>query len=239
MIRVIRWLLGFLPIRLVRRSIVSYDQDGLISWHNADFQHHSRFKSAYAAGHATGSWNNSNIEWRAHVGLWAAEVASHLAGDFVECGVNRGGLSRAIVDYLDWNSLGRRFYLLDTFEGFDPRWPAATTKNWEYGETLSAVQATFADFERIKIVKGAVPDTLAEVDSDAIAFLHLDMNTAEPERLSVAYFWPRMVKGGLLLIDDYGWSGHEAQKAAHDEIALANGFSILSLPTGQGIAIKP
>ena len=38
-------------------------------------------------------------------------------GDFVECGVNKGFLSSAIMEYLDWNSLDRGFYLLDTFAG--------------------------------------------------------------------------------------------------------------------------
>ena len=57
--------------------------------------------------------------WRVHVGLWTAYSASKLKGDFVECGVNKGFLSSAIMEYLDWNSLDRTFYLMDTFSGID------------------------------------------------------------------------------------------------------------------------
>lgn len=60
--------------------------------------------------------------WRVHIGLWAGFTASKLAGDFVECGVNRGFLSSAIMEFLDWDSLNRTFFLLDTFEGVDPRY---------------------------------------------------------------------------------------------------------------------
>jgi hypothetical protein len=62
------------------------------------------------------------IHWRAHIALWAAFSARTLEGDFVECGVNRGFMSSAIMEYLDWDSLGKTFYLLDTFAGLDRRY---------------------------------------------------------------------------------------------------------------------
>jgi hypothetical protein len=43
-----------------------------------------------------------------------------LDGDFVECGVNYGFLSSAVMEFLDWDRLGKTFYLLDTFAGIDP-----------------------------------------------------------------------------------------------------------------------
>jgi O-methyltransferase len=42
-------------------------------------------------------------------------------GDFVECGVNRGGLSRAVIHYVDFDRLDKRFWLLDTYEGLVDR----------------------------------------------------------------------------------------------------------------------
>ena len=74
--------------------------------------------TAYARGViAVGS--DYQWHWRVHVGLWAAFSASKLDGDFVECGVNRGFLSSAIMEDLDWDRLGKTFYLLDTFAGVD------------------------------------------------------------------------------------------------------------------------
>ena len=77
------------------------------------------FSKAYARAVQAAGGQDYQIHWRVHVALWAASCAARIKGDFVECGVNRGFVSSAIMDYLDWNSLGRRFYLLDTFKGMD------------------------------------------------------------------------------------------------------------------------
>jgi hypothetical protein len=57
-----------------------------------------------------------------HIGLWTAATASKLPGDFVECGVNRGFLPSTIMQFLDWDHLGKQFYLFDTFRGIDERY---------------------------------------------------------------------------------------------------------------------
>src|SRR3712207_9415580 len=49
--------------------------------------------------------------------LWAGERSLQVDGDFVECGVNAGFISSAMMRWLDWNRVGRRFYLIDTFSG--------------------------------------------------------------------------------------------------------------------------
>lgn len=53
------------------------------------------------------------------------------------------------------------------------------------------------------------------------------------------YFWDKLVPGGIILLDDYGWQTHEAQKADWDEFARDRGVQILTMPTGQGLLIKP
>ena len=45
--------------------------------------------------------------------------------------------------------------------------------------------------------------------------------------------------GGIILLDDYGWRDHEAQKSGWDEFARDRGVQILTMPTGQGLLIKP
>jgi hypothetical protein len=94
----------------------AYDQDGLRSIHNHEFMLDSDFCKAYQRGLLAQPQDN-RWHWRVHIGLWAAYSASKLKGDFVECGVNRGFLSSAIMEYLDWDSLNRTFYLMDTFSG--------------------------------------------------------------------------------------------------------------------------
>jgi len=97
---------------------------------------------------------------------------------------------------------------------------------------------TFAAFPGVEIVKGIVPDTLDQVTSDAICYLSLDMNNTAPEIAAAQHFWDRLVSGGMIVLDDYGWRKQINQKIAFDQFAEAHGIKILSLPTGQGLIIK-
>lgn len=224
---------------------VTYNQDGLATTHNADFMRDPRFMAAYAAGQATGSWTFGDLHWRAYVVCWAAERAARLQGDFVECGVNRGGFALAVIHYTGFAALDKRFFLLDTFEGvveqqISEREHAAGVRAGEYEPCHDAVLRTFAPFgERVRIIKGMVPDTLPQVTAERIAFLSIDMNTREPEIAAAECFWDRLVSGGVIVLDDYGWRKHIEQKLAFDEFARLRGVSVLALPTGQGLIIKP
>src|SRR5262245_3881057 len=99
---------------------VTFCADGMATVHNCDFLTDPRFADAYRLGMATwpGAGGPGGVAWRVFVACWAAHHAVTLGGDFVECGVNTGILSRAVMHYVDFASLtDRRFYLLDTFSG--------------------------------------------------------------------------------------------------------------------------
>lgn len=228
-----------------------YDQDGLRTWHNHEFMRDPAFQAAFArgeqAGNLTFQWH-----WRVHVGLWVARTAQSLPGDFVECGVGHGFLSSAIMHHLDWNTCARTFWLLDTFQGLDPRYigegdeaadaiakSQAAVEAGLYASSVETVRANFAEWERVRIVAGAVPDTLEQVEADQVAYLHLDMNCSPPEVAAAEFFWPRLVPGALVLLDDYAYHGYRAQKLGMDAFAERVGVPILSLPTGQGLFMKP
>jgi hypothetical protein len=65
------------------------------------------------------------------------------------------------------------------------------------------------------------------------------MNCVIPEIKAAEYFWDRMMSGGMILLDDYGWHGFEEQKKGFDKFAMERGVQVLTLPTGQGLIIKP
>ena len=66
------------------------------------------------------------------------------------------------------------------------------------------------------------------------------MNCVAPEIEALQYFWPKIVPGGLIILDDYGWGGtHDSQKEAQEAFAESVDVKILTLPTGQGLIIKP
>lgn len=192
---------------------LTYNQDGLASRHNCDFINDVHFANAYAAGKSTGSWGGSEVHWRAHVICWAAQKGMSIEGDFVECGVNKGGLASVVLNYTELYKTTRKFYLLDTYNGLVERYLSEEEKKQGvtaggYEECFDAVKRTFSDFPNVVLVKGAVPETLIEVKANKIAFLSIDMNCVVPEIAAAEYFWNRLSSGAIIVLDDYGWTGH-------------------------------
>jgi hypothetical protein len=221
----------------------SYDDGHLISFHNADFLKDPLFVAAYRLGKATNSWSGFEIPWRVYVLCWAANRAKHLQGDLVECGVNRGGFARAVMHYIDFAKMpNRTFYLLDTYCGIpeQDRPFAAEGCGERYSECYEDACRTFVAFPNAKLIRGRVPNTLPQVTADKVCFLSIDMNCAEPEIAALDFFWDKLVGGASVVLDDYGGgSWHLRQKRAFDRFAQARGVQVLSLPTSQGLIIKP
>lgn len=236
------------PERYLRiPSRATFKSDGLITAHNCDFINDPQFHAAYAAGERTGSWKGANVAWRAHVACWAAAQAMHHDGDFVECGVYRGGLARTVCEYVQFRQTKRTFFLLDTFRGLvaeqitskEAKLGITPTRDGYYEECYDDVVETFRDFPNVKVIRGAVPGTLSQVTAQRVAYLSIDMNCVEPEIAAAAFFWDKLVSGALIVLDDYGWTEHIHQKRAFDEFAKQRGVQVLSMPTGQGLILKP
>jgi O-methyltransferase len=223
---------------------VTYNQDGLATTHSAPFMDDPRFNEAYAAGKATGSWTFGDLHWRAHVVCWAAQRGVSLDGDFVECGVNRGGYALTVMKYVNFETLPKTFYLLDTYDGLveryiSPEEEARGVRAGEYEPCHEAVTRTFSPYPNVEIVKGPVPDTLPLAETERVAFLSIDMNTRDPEIAAAEHFWDRLTSGAAIVLDDYGWRKHKEQRRAFDGFALERGVQVLALPTGQGLILKP
>lgn len=231
---------------------LQFNADGLATIHNSEFLRDPRFQRAYRFGMRTTATHrlDLHIEWRAWIALWAAEQALRHPGDFVECGVNTGILAGTIVE---WTGFGARadrtMWLVDTFDGLpedqiddNERAIGLQDYNIEYkarADTHAIVTGKFAPFPNVRVVKGRVPDALPEVKTERVAYLSLDMNIALPEIAAARHFWPKLVPGGVILLDDYNWAHHVNQKRAFDALAREWDVPILGLPTGQAVIVKP
>ena len=222
----------------------TYAGDGFATLHRAPFLTDPRFRRAYAHAKAIGAWHGADIEWRAYTVCWAAQKARGLDGDFVECGVDRGGFSRAAMDYVRFETLApRRFFLIDTYAGIpeetlvgDPNRDLLASR---YEESYEHVLRTFAEFPNAVVVRGTVPGILPEVASEKVCYLCIDLNTVDASIAAVEYFWDRLVSGAPVVLDDYGQTFFAGMGDAFDDFARARGVEILSLPTGQGLLFKP
>jgi hypothetical protein len=227
---------------------VTYNADGLATVHNADFMLDPLFRRACDLGMATPHrYGDIHFEWRIYICCWAALQAKSLGADYVECGVNTGVYSRAVMEYIGFAQMpGTRFYLLDTYEGIPVEQLTADEfargiagHNTFYYDCYAEVLETFAPFPNARVIKGRVPETLSQIDSDQIGYVSIDMNSAVPEIAAGELLWPRLVPGAIVVLDDYGWRTHIGQKQAWDEFAARRNLTVLSLPTGQGLLVKP
>jgi hypothetical protein len=163
-------------------------------------------------------------------------VARGVPGAFAECGVWRGGSVLAML--LTLQELGaddRDVYLYDTFEGmtapterdvtaFEPpateTWNAARSRGerpWSEvfgadvfaeGSVRDLLARTGYPADRLHFVKGPVEQTLPGAAPDALALLRLDTDWYESTRHELVHLYPRLVNGGVLIVDDYGhWQG--------------------------------
>jgi predicted O-methyltransferase YrrM len=161
-------------------------------------------------------------------------------GAFVECGIARGG-SAMVMAYtlLDLGVRDRDFYLYDTFEGMpEPdavdrgRFGESAAWSWRKHQNrrggwirhgVDEVQANLASTgypeSRVTFIKGKVEETLPEKAPDgAIALLRLDTDWHASTKAELDWLYPKLVRGGIILIDDYfRWQG--SRKAVDDYVA--------------------
>jgi hypothetical protein len=217
-------------LRLANYAIhgrLDYNEDGLATQNRADFLRDLKFANAYETALKHNAAAQYQMKWRAHVICWAAMNAKRLNGDFVECGVSRGFLSRVAMEYIGFKHMRQTFYLLDLWE-----------PNSSYNDSYEQVRASFSAFPNVELIKGMIPDTLEQVRSERVAYLHIDLNHAQPEADALEYFWGRMVLGGMIISDDYGHMQFGETRKAWDAFAERKGTSVLALPTGQGMILR-
>lgn len=201
---------------------------------NLGFLHDPAFMQAFQAGARTDA-ERASI-WRVHTLCWAARRALRVPGDFVECACYRGTSARIVCDYLGFGGIDKRYWLYDLFE--HPK-DAKHLIMKSHGNSLyEEVRERFADLANVTVTQGRVPGILQEVAPETIAFLHLDLNDAKPELAALEKLFDRVSPGGTIVLDDYGWLEYGQQKEAEDPFFAARGYSVLELPTGQGLVVK-
>ena len=167
--------------------------------------------------------------------------AAKIPGSFVECGVWRGGsMMCAALSLMRAGDTSRPLYLYDTFEGMvspeaidvdltgQPASAQLATEQrgadshiWAYSP-LDAVRENIASTgypaSMVHYVKGPVEETIPGTMPDSIALLRLDTDWYASTRHELQHLFPRLVKGGVLIIDDYGhWQG--ARRAVDEYFA--------------------
>jgi len=177
-------------------------------------------------------------------------VSANIPGDFAEAGVWRGGSCMLIAEtLLALGESSRRIFLFDTFAGH-PRpdaekdsdiWGNRAIDEWQrttgddnHGQwayvSLEEVQANLAltgyPSDKLVFVKGMVEKTVQNVDAKGrLALLRLDTDWYGSTAAGLEHLYPRLISGGVLIIDDYGH--YKGQRLAVDEYLAARKEPIL------------
>jgi hypothetical protein len=187
-------------------------------------------------------------------------IDQQLPGDFVECGVWKGGSSMIIA--LTLKKLGvqnRVIYMYDTFEGMSA--PTEKDKDiyggaaqtlldshsrekdegvWCYStldEVKTNMQSTGYPMDKIIFTKGKVEDTIPHTIPAQIALLRLDTDWYESTLHELTHLYPLLSKQGVLILDDYGhWQG--ARKAVDEYFAAGNRLLLNRIDYTGRIAVK-
>ena len=127
--------------------------------------------------------------------------------------------------------------MFDSFKGTSPEYDK-TNHFVKYGSWYDDVVKNHGNKKNLSIIEGYLPNTLKTVDIKNICFLSIDLNSYKPEIECMEILWDKIVPGGIIVLDDYGFPGCESQLHHHNEFIKKKNKKILTLPTGQGLIIK-
>lgn len=175
--------------------------------------------------------------WRIYTLCWAAKSCLGLPGDFMDVGCYDGRTVEIMQRYCDFGQTTqptKTWWLYDIFDA-----PPDEARKAGHGpELFDKVTATFAGFGNFRVIKGAVPESFAQGLPDRVAFAQLDLNVAAPELAALELIYDRLVAGGMIVFDDYGFKRYRDSHEAETAFFRARGEVIFESPTGQGLYIK-
>lgn len=169
-----------------------------------------------------------------------ARSVERLPGVIAECGTYVGVSTWFIAKELS----GTDFYLFDSFEGLSP--PSVKDRanewlpQWHSGDMAASeleARNNLHEFSNLHFMKGWIPERFEEISYLRFKFLHIDVDLYQPTWDSLAFFYERMVPGGIIVMDDYGYENCPGAYLAANEFMSDRPESIIHLPTGQGIII--
>ncbi|MEL7649330.1 MAG: TylF/MycF/NovP-related O-methyltransferase [Sedimentibacter sp.] len=173
--------------------------------------------------------------------LLAAEINSgKIEGSIAELGVYKGYTARE----LNLLFKERRLYLFDTFEGFDDRdikFENIKIKENSYGNkfgdtSVEEVRSILPFPEKAVFCKGYFPDSAVSIE-DKFALVSLDADLYLPTYEGLRYFYPRLCKGGYILLHDYNSTQFPNVKKAVQEFAKEADIRVIPLCDLHGSAV--
>ncbi len=161
-----------------------------------------------------------------------------------EVGVYKGGTSYFIASIAKRFEMPIRHFCFDTFEGhaaedINKMVETSHMPNMFNDTSFESVKVYLSQFENIEVYKRRIQDTAHVLKDASMHFVHLDMDIYEPTLFALQFFNDRMVHGGVILLDDYGFETCPGiERAANEFLSENKNYFGTALLSGQYILVK-
>jgi len=155
------------------------------------------------------------------------EKTKNLEGDIIELGTYKGGTTVLLAKHLLKNNISKKIYTCDTFSGFPyaDRFSAenvlqssgnsAKKADLFKDTSLEYVKTKFEKFEvskKIIIVQGLFESTLPTLTNHKFSLVMVDSDLYDSSKVAIEQIFPKMVKGGIMVFDDYDEENKDSPK---------------------------
>jgi hypothetical protein len=162
-----------------------------------------------------------------------ARRTAKVPGDIAELGVYKGGSARLICQVKG----ERNLHLFDTFAGL-PR-----CSEWDpdfreggFASSIDQVSRYLARFPDVHLHQGMFPETTKGLDHLRFSFIHLDVDLYQSTKDGLAWFYPRLNRGGILISHDY--ASADGVRKAFDEFFADKPECLMELAGTQVAFVK-
>jgi len=201
-----------------------------------------------------GSWTDSDSKRIRFLNLAQLVRQSPRNGLVAECGCLKGHSTHLIATVMAQSGFGTTPLLVfDSFQGLSEPSEidlqssdlAAFMDDCKrsgkkpFGVELPTVMKNLREHKMIQFFEGWIPDRFQEVADRKFALVHIDVDLYEPTRDSLQFFYPRLLPGGAIQIDDYNFANWPGATVAVNEFLTEHKPSMfIQLPLGGAYLIK-
>jgi O-methyltransferase len=165
--------------------------------------------------------------------------------NLVECGTANGVTAYFALKEITNNLEKPKFlmYLYDAWDSMRERELLKTEQKHigNYSKlNINTTTKNLKEFEGMLMYRvGHIPESLVSEEAPkSIIYLHIDLNSAKPTLSTLEFFFPRLIKGGTVLFDDYGQEEYKDTKKVIDKFFSDKPGMLLKLPTSQAIYFR-
>ena len=191
-----------------------------------------------------------SLLWRHYLVYWTAKFSTKFTSssrcNLVEAGVCDGLTINFAISAVE-SELGKdahfEVFLYDAWAEMKKEFLTEREKggigNYAY-LSIEQTKINLSDFQdKCSFIKGYIPNVFTENPGpDELSWLHIDLNSSMPTLKTLEHFLPKLLPGGIVLFDDYGWNKYEETKAVADKFCSQFDGLLMPFPTGQAIFFK-